>query len=327
MDIVVNSYGAKIRKENGAFVITTEDGSTRIPAYEVTSIHIGRGIGLTSDAVLLALEHGVCIYFTTKSGMPNGMIWQTNFGSVGTIRKGQLMFTLSSRAADWIREVLKKKITSQINLLNRLSKRYSSNAIFRYVNRMSGVCQQIDSLHSAFIADIAPRLRGIEGLASRLYFEALNLFLPPVLRFNERTQHPAKDSVNALLNYGYGILYGIVELELIKAGIDPFIGVLHRDNYNKPVLVYDVIELYRVWVDEVVIALVVEQNVDASLCSFEADGGCWLEEEGRQVIIRTLNEFLAEVVVCNGKSRSRRSHIALYCQHLAQQFKKEHDYV
>lgn len=325
MDIVVNSYGAKIRKENGAFVIITEDGSTRIPAYEVTSIHIGRGIGLTSDAVLLALEHGVCIYFTTKSGMPSGMIWQTNFGSVGTIRKGQLMFTLSPKAADWIKDVLKKKITAQISLLNQLAEKHSLNYAYRYVSRINGVCLQIDSLHSTSMADVAQRLRGLEGLASRLYFEALNLFLPPVLRFNERTQHPAKDSVNALLNYGYGILYGIVELELIKAGIDPFIGVLHRDNYNKPVLVYDVIELYRVWVDEVVIALVVEQNVDASLCSFEADGGCWLEEEGRKVIISAMNEFLAGIVVIDRKSRSRRSHIGLYCQHLAQRFKKEYD--
>lgn len=64
--------------------------------------------------------------------------------------------------------------------------------------------------------------------------------------------------VNALLNYGYGILYGSIQVELIKAGIDPYIGVLHRDNYNKPVLVYDIIELYRTWIDEVVFSLVLD---------------------------------------------------------------------
>lgn len=80
----------------------------------------------------------------------------------------------------------------------------------------------------------------------------------PCLRFKERSQHPARDMVNALLNYGYGILYGSIQVELIKAGIDPYIGVLHRDNYNKPVLVYDIIELYRTWIDEVVFSLVLD---------------------------------------------------------------------
>ena len=50
------------------------------------------------------------------------------------------------------------------------------------------------------------------------------------------------DVANALLNYGYGLLYGKVESGLIKAGIDPYICVLHRDEYNRPVLVYNIIE-------------------------------------------------------------------------------------
>ena len=78
------------------------------------------------------------------------------------------------------------------------------------------------------------------------------------------------DIVNALLNYGYGILYGRIEGALIKSGIDPYIGVLHRDDYNRPVLVYDVIELYRIWVDYVVYSLVAQKVINSDYYSIRS---------------------------------------------------------
>ena len=169
---------------------------------------------------------------------------------------------------------------------------------------------------------MAPSLRGWEGLASKIYFSTLNLFLPEKYCFESRSQHPAMDVTNALLNYGYGLLYGKVEGALIKAGIDPYVGVMHRDDYNRPVLVYDVIELYRVWVDYVVCSLLMQQAVTDEYYSIKSDGGIWLEALGRRVLIQSLNDYLDEVVTSNGISRSRLNQLLLYAQNLAQRFKK-----
>lgn len=127
--------------------------------------------------------------------------------------------------------------------------------------------------------------------------------------------------MNALLNYGYGILYGKVEGALIKAGIDPYVGVFHRDDYNRPVLVYDVIELYRVWVDYVVYSLVAQNSITDEFYSVKSDGSYWLEGLGRRVLIQSLNDYLDEIILMNGVSRSRENHILLQAQNLAQIFK------
>ena len=103
-----------------------------------------------------------------------------------------------------------------------------------------------------------------------------------------------------LLNYGYGVLYGKIEGALIKAGIDPYIGILHRDDYNRPVLVYDVIELYRIWVDYVVYSLVVQQVVTDEYYSVREDGSYWLESLGRRVLIQSLNDYLDEIITVKG---------------------------
>ncbi len=130
------------------------------------------------------------------------------------------------------------------------------------------------------------------------------------------------DITNAFLNYGYGILYGKIEGALIKAGIDPYVGVLHRDDYNRPVLVYDVIELYRVWVDYVVYSLVAQRVVTEEYYSVRDDGSYWLEGLGRRILIQSLNDYLEEVISVKSVSRSRLTQIQLYATDLAQQFKR-----
>ena len=189
------------------------------------------------------------------------------------------------------------------------------------INRLEDYRTKVNGVEGEIVADVAPTLRGWEGLASKIYFNALNLFLPEAYRFKERSQHPAVDITNALLNYGYGLLYGKIEGALIKAGIDPYVGVMHRDDYNRPVLVYDVIELYRVWVDYVVCSLLMQQVITDEYYSVRDDGSYWLEALGRRVLIQSLNDYLDEVITLKGVSRSRLNQISLYAQSLAQQWK------
>ncbi len=72
---------------------------------------------------------------------------------------------------------------------------------------------------------------------------------------SRRSRSPAKDEFNCLLNYAYGVLYSLVERGCLLSGLDPCIGLMHTDNYNKPSLVYDLIELFRVHAERVVVNL------------------------------------------------------------------------
>ena len=108
---------------------------------------------------------------------------------------------------------------------------------------------------------------------------------------------------------------------MIKAGIDPYIGIMHRDDYNRPVLVYDVIELYRIWVDYVVYSLLAQNVVTDEYYSVKPDGSYWLEPLGRRVLIQSFNDYMDETVTIKGVTRSRHTSMKLYVQSLAQKFK------
>lgn len=324
MELVLNTFGTSLNRDNEGFVVTHKDGRQRIPVAGIKSIQISRGAQITSDAVMLAIEHEIEVLFMDKSGMPIGRIWSPRYGSVSTIRKGQLNFTFSNDALQWIKEIIRRKIENQQALL--LMMRTDNVAINRKreknIARLEDYRTKITSLNGEIVSDVAAQLRGWEGVASKIYFETLNDLIPEEYRFEMRTQHPAMDVVNAFLNYGYGVLYGKIEGALIKAGIDPYIGILHRDDYNRPVLVYDVIELYRIWVDYVVYSLVVQQVVTDEYYSVREDGSYWLESLGRRVLIQSLNDYLDEIITVKGVNRSRLTQIQLYALDLAQLFKK-----
>jgi len=98
---------------------------------------------------------------------------------------------------------------------------------------------------------------------------------------------------------------------------------LHRDDYNRPVLVYDIIEMYRIWVDYVVYTLLAQNVITEEFCSVREDGSYWLEALGRRVLIQSLNDYMDEIITMKGVTRSRLTHLSFYIQSLAQKFKNE----
>ena len=322
--MVLNTYGVSLNRDNEGFVISNSEGRQRVPVTGITSIQISKGASITSDAVMLAVENEIEVLFMDKVGNPMGRIWSPKYGSISTIRKGQLAFIYSHDSVDWIKEVIRQKIENQQALMLMVdTSQNADNAalVNKNLRRLDDYRTKIASLDGDIVNDVAAQLRGWEGQASRIYFETMNLFIPERFRFKQRSQHPATDVSNALLNYGYGLMYGKIEGAMIKAGIDPYIGVMHRDDYNRPVLVYDVIELYRVWVDYVVYSLLAQDVVTDEYYSVRDDGSYWLEQLGRRVLIQSFNDYLDETVTLKGVTRSRMNQMFLYVQDLAQKFK------
>lgn len=117
MELIINTFGTSLSRDNEAFQIIHKDGKQRVPAQGVRSIQISRGAQITSDAVLLAVENEIEVLFMDKTGNPIGRIWSPKYGSVSTIRKGQLSFTFSNQAVEWIKKIIQQKIENQQALL------------------------------------------------------------------------------------------------------------------------------------------------------------------------------------------------------------------
>jgi len=148
------------------------------------------------------------------------------------------------------------------------------------------------------------RIRALEGQCAKKYFQCVNLHLPFKHQFTKRSKRPARDMTNSMLNYCYGMLYSHLESALIKSGLDPFIGFFHRDEYNRPVLTYDIIEPFRPWADWVVFHLCLNEVMEESFFEL-SDGGYWLLGEGKRILIQHFVDFFEEIIDYEGNHFSR----------------------
>lgn len=328
MQLYLTTYGTYLHVKDALFEVRVPQKDSggyekrHFSAQKVTSIILTTAGALSTDAVVLALKHNIDIIFADRSGFPLGRVWHSKLGSTTLIRKRQLEASLGRAGLQWTLSWIRRKMERQAELLVRLQKHRVRQKPFLKKKRekILNLRESVGLLaEAATVAEIADTLRGLEGTAGRLYFEALSKVVPPNWSFAGRSFRPAADAFNAFLNYGYGILYSRVEKALIIAGLDPYVGFLHRDDYNQKSMVFDFIEPYRVDVDQVVMRLFSGKLVRQDQVR-EIANGVSLDQEGKQLLIEKLNQFLeVDKFRYRGRNQTRSNALQQDAHHFANQ--------
>lgn len=327
MQLYLDSFGAYLFVRNGMFAVRTRAGGERAFAVRaIGAVLLTKGTALSTDAALLAAEHDIpVILIDADTHFPLAQLGSGRSGSIATIRKNQALFARSAAGFAWVAQQIARKIERQRALLRSLAEAPDAPPGFA---ADVGLCDRVlASIEREFrewtppadLRDAAARFRGQEGTASRLYFQQLAKYPAGRLRFESRQKRPAHDPFNTLLNYLYGMLYTSVQLAAMKSGLDPFLGILHADQYgDRPSFVFDAIEPYRPWADEVAVRLTLDGRLHES--DFEPDPderGLWLGSTGKTAVIDAMLDHLQTPVPYDGRAVRRSAQIDLDVQKLA----------
>ncbi len=317
MQLVINSYGSYLQKTGNCFKIKKGDKVFEVSVNKVSSIMITTSAYITTDAIKLAIDHNIDIIFLDDFGKPYGRVWHSKLGSTALIRRRQLEIAENDDGLKLALSWIGKKFDNQIELLKRLrkSRTQKSAKITEYIGKLSNSRESIFKV-TGNVEEMRNTIMGIEGSGGRVYFECLSSLMPDRFKFNGRSRNPAKDEFNTLLNYAYGILYGKVEKACIIAGLDPYVGVIHTDNYNKKSFVFDLIENFRIWADETVINLFAGRKVKQEHFD-KLKNGFFLNKEGKALLIETFSGFLDESVRYSGRNIKRENIIQFECHKIA----------
>jgi CRISPR-associated protein Cas1 len=324
MQIYLNSFGTYLHVKEAMFEIripAAQGGGTQkhhLAAHKVTAIILTVAGALSSDALRLALTHNVDIILADRNGQPLGRFWHAKLGSTSKIRKRQLEASLGREGLRHTGRWLVAKLENQAALLQKLKKhrKHHHELLDERGDRIGALAHAIETCVAAGkkTSEVADTLRGLEGTAGRLYWQTLSKLTPAPYQFNGRSFRPATDAFNAFLNYGYGILYARVEKALMTAGIDPYVGFMHRDDYNQKSMVFDFIEPYRTHVDRVVFRLFSGKKVNAGHYG-ELAGGITLVKPGKELLIEALGNYLDGEKVRSGRRVRTRMNAMLADAH------------
>tara|TARA_R110002050_G_scaffold163389_1_gene293378 strand:- start:8932 stop:9924 length:993 start_codon:yes stop_codon:yes gene_type:complete len=311
MQLIINTYGTYVHVKDELFEVTlTKDGEKQkhhFASQKVTSILLSKGAAISTDAVILAMKNNIDIIVFERDGMPVGRFWHSKPGSTSKIRKQQLEASLNGTGVFWTKHWLTGKLDNQLEFLKRLKNHRPATAdlIQEKIDAISALKTKMQELKGDKVDLIDDRLRGLEGTAGRIYFQLLSALLTERYQFASRSFRPAKDQFNAFLNYAYGVLYSRVEKVLVIAGIDPYVGFMHRDDYNMKSMVFDFIEPYRTYADEVVFKLFSAKKVNDTHTDKITNGES-LNAGGKNLLIHSLLQFLDEDKIrYNGRNQTR----------------------
>jgi CRISP-associated protein Cas1 len=302
MELYLESFGTRLRAKDGLFEITVPDltggGNHRVEQFaphQIRTILFHHHTSISADALHLAAESDTDVILCDTFGQPTGRFISTAPTNSVNILKAQM--TVSNHAPTalgFARDWLAQKGDNQIKLLQRMASYRNAEAKVLIDKACTGIEKQRQSILTLCLKENAPQtaatLRGLEGSAQRLYFQTMSQLMPEDYRFDSRSRQPADDLFNALLNYAYGILYRKIETALTKAGLNPYIGFMHRDDYKRKSLVFDFIEPFRVMADRLVLTLCASREVNKQHIRAATEGGWQLNKEGKQLLAAACHE-------------------------------------
>jgi hypothetical protein len=87
LQLILNTFGASLRKKDGMFLIKSGDRKMTVSPRKVQTIWLATGVHLSTDAIRLALEHHIDIALLDKHGEPYGRFWHARLGSTTLLRR------------------------------------------------------------------------------------------------------------------------------------------------------------------------------------------------------------------------------------------------
>ena len=251
--VVVTEFGSFLGRESERLVVKEGKETVReVPLFRIQEIVIGkRGVAISSDLISEACRRGIRFAFLDSGGRPYAMVTSPMLSATVAARRAQLEAYGDERSVAFSRAVVAGKLRNQGALLKYFGKYWKSRDLQRHEALMA-IAKEIDRLRrqaekvtGPCIDVVRSQLMGLEGAGGRAYWEGVRRLLGPDVPFEGREGRGARDPVNSLLNYGYGILYAQIWGALMNAGLEPFAGFLHVDRPGKPSLVLDLIEEFR----------------------------------------------------------------------------------
>ena len=262
---VVVASSAKLDYQMGYLVIRKEE-ITKIHLSEISILIIeNTAVALTAALLCELTKKKIKVVFCDEKRNPSSELIPY-YGSHDTSAKIRKQITWSEQAkkAVWT-EIVSEKIKQQAEHLEIYSKPEAS-MLYSYI-------------HEITFGDETNR----EGHAAKVYFNAL---------FGKDFTRTEDNSINAALNYGYGIILSCFTREIVANGYLTQLGVFHDNMFNQFNLASDLMEPFSPIVDRVVVRLNPQQ----------------FEHDEKVEILRLLEN---EVVIANRKEYVNNA-IAIY---------------
>lgn len=225
--VVAINVHSKLSYRNDSMIFRSESQAEKLSLSEIGIVIIETtDVVVTSALVAKFVEHKIKLIFCDEKRLPAAEL-VPYYGSHDTSHSLQKQVSwLEDRRAEVWQEIVRQKITNQAIFLELLELLPRDNLLRMYAEHIEG-------------GDLSNR----EGHAAKVYFNQL---------FGRGFIRGGSNDVNSALDYGYTLLLSLFSREIVNNGYITQLGINHHNYFNQFNLASDLMEPFRVLVDEIV---------------------------------------------------------------------------
>jgi len=245
---------------------------------------------ITTEAIRSCLWRKIPIAYLSRMGYCYGRLMPIEFG-YRQLSRYQQQLTDTERLLI-AQKIVQAKLKNSRTFLLRQQRRNPSTTTDIAIKSLEVLIQKAGD------AETIQRLFGLEGAGSAQYFSAFSECLSnPNFVFIARSRRPPGNPVNAMLSFGYQILWNHILTLIELQGLDPYYACLHQGSDRHAALASDLIEEFRTpIIDSLVLWLVNSKVMDRETDFAYQNGGCYLNNSGRPKYLKFFLQRLEEEV-------------------------------
>lgn len=189
------------------------------------------------------------------------------------------------------------------------------NALLKYYNKKGFLLKR----NILFIEDVIKKLNDNnveqmmlwEAQARKKYYESFDIILKnEEFSFVSRSIRPPLNEINALLSYGYSLLYANYMSVLDRSKLYSQISFIHSISKTDEPLQYDLADILKpVLVDRLILSLCRHKQIKKSYFNYN-ESRCFLNQEGTKFFVMQYENYLKKTITINSKVYSYRNLIS-----------------
>jgi len=287
--LVADGYGVRVHVRDGHLIIDDGIGDHRRTRQLTRSQRTVRRIlilsrtgSLTIHAIRWCTDTGITLIAARTNGTLDLLVTPDQHRDA-RLRRAQALATTNSVGVSIARHLLTLKITGHIRNLHHLN--VDPAALEPHLRAIETAPTTVDLLdiESRAAAEYFTRWAGrvhvtFAGRSPRVpaHWRTFTARTTPLS--TSRTNRKAVDPVNALLSYAYSLGEAETRRACAALGLDPALGVLHRDRAHRDSLALDLLEPLRPTIEQTVLDLLARRRFGPVDFVETPDGQCRLTE-------------------------------------------------
>ena len=164
----------------------------------------------------------------------------------------------------------------------------------------------------------------LEAQAKKIYFSSFDIILEKEkFHFEKRSKNPPQNEINALLSYGYSLLYANYLSVIDRSRLISHISFVHSLTKCSESLQFDLADILKpVLVDRLVLSLCRHKSLKKEYFDYKSDR-CYLNKDGAKFFIEKYENYLLKTIKINNRYYSYRNLISREVHLLSNYIAKE----